>query len=87
MLDTVSSSYDHVVRGRHLLAVDGVSTSTAKPTGRAVWEVSLVVGNHVVFALCIVVLVLYVAAVVTRIVLHAYWGPVRIMLIIRYSGL
>jgi len=77
-----SSSNGRVVWGRHLLADDGVSvnatsTSVKRPPSATLWFVELVVGNHVVFCLSVVVLLLYVAAVVSRIVLHALWGPVR----------
>jgi len=84
MADVQSSSYGHVVWGRHLLADNpvtnaSVSESTvARRRSETVWFVNLVVGNHVVFAVCVIVLIVYVAAVVTRIVLHAVLGPVRI---------
>ena len=71
---------------RHLLAYDSVSQSTvsdgpATVNGSdiaTVWRVKLVVGNNVVFVCCIIVILLYLVAVVTRIVLHAFWGPVSI---------
>ena len=82
--DVGSSSNGRAVWGRHLLADDGVTLATANNTVTTVktgsptlWFVQLVVGNHVVFCLCIIVLLIYVAAVVSRIVLHAFWGPVR----------
>ena len=82
--------------GRHLLAGDGdvggVSSPVTsdgdvareKPTSGSatLWFVELVVGNHVVFCLCIIVLLLYIAAVVARIVLHAFWGPVCNVIIV-----
>ena len=79
-----SSSNDHIAWRRRLL-VEGEesddsavnATSPASPTD-PVWLVRLVVGNYVVFGFCIFILVLYLAAVITRSVLHAFWGPVRI---------
>jgi len=88
-----SSGNGHVVWRRRLLDDAGggdaeavtvgdapTPPSTVAPTPSAtLWFVQLVVGNCVVFALCVVLLLLYIAAVVARTVLHSHalWGPVR----------
>jgi len=80
-----SSSYGHVVWGRRLLVDDKANLTSAPRTdsgtadeGRrleTIWFVQLVVGNRLVFAICITVFIGYLAAVVARILLNA---PVRI---------
>jgi len=85
--DVAESSWNGhvVVVGRHLLAADGDdsenATTSVRPTTHispTLWFVELVVGNRVIFCLCILILLAYLGAVVARVILHAYWGPVRI---------
>jgi len=80
------------VWGRHLLGVDSVNNASSERTPASnldslptFWFIDLVVGNRLVLVICILVLLLYVAAVVSRIVLHVYWGPVRIVIDIERS--
>ena len=88
MADGGSSSYGHVVWGRHLLDDNSVNSASASESTTesnldslpTFWFIDLVVGNRLVLVVCILVLILYVAAVVSRIVVHAYWGPVRIVI-------
>jgi len=82
-----SSSYGHVVWGRRLLDDDNKANLTSTPRTdsgtddgkrlETIWFVQLVVGNRLVFAICIIVFIGYLAAVVARILLNK---PVRICL-------